>query len=260
MRFIISYCLALLMCFCAGKSMANEANLYNPYIHKRLPSQELSNDASKMAKSIGAKKSNLQDEATHRTFWRNEVYPVVFGNAVSKNEIIAFLDYAKPTSEAIWAEIVKATKSLDLQNNKVVVFAKNSEQYGTELMGGGIWISYSRPQYTMDFFSYSLRRWNETKRSLAAKGIKRPFVYEYDATVTNKDYPILYSYLSMLKPALTTADYKNATKNAFDAGNINAYQAHLAAKDYDVEEFPAVVVNGEVLAKVSAQAIIKALQ
>ncbi len=244
----------------AGQSQAGEANLFNPYMHERLPSQKISNADKEMAKSMGGKSLSLQDEASHRTFWRQEVYPLVFGNAMAKSEIIVFIDYALPNSEAVWGEVVKASKSLNAQSSKIIVFSKNSEQYGTELMGGGIWIAHSRPAYAMDFFSYSLRRWNEVKRTQAANGTKRPFVYEYDATANKKDFPILYSYLILVKPALTNQEHNNITKYAFDAGNVNMYQATTAAKEYDVEQFPAVVVNGEHIKKPTAQSILNALE
>ncbi len=254
---IFTLLFSILLVDCA---MAGEANLYNPYMHKRLPSQNLNNDSKDMAKSIGAKGSSLQDEASHRQYWRQEVYPLVFGNAVAANEIIVFIDYAHPNSEMVWAQVVQAVKNLNPQTNKVIVFAKNSEQYGTELTGGGIWVAHSRAPYAMDYFSYTLRRWNEVKRALQAAGIKRPFVYEYDATATKKDYPILYSYLNLVKPSLSAAEHAMVTKYAFDAGNVNMYQATMAATEYDVEQFPAVVVNGDSLDRVSAQSILDALK
>ncbi len=246
--------------FFACNLLAGEANLYNPYIHNRLPSQNLDQDISNMAKSLDGHNSNIQDEASHRKYWRQEVYPVVFGNAKSNHEVMVFIDYANPKSEAIWAQVLMASKSMNHQSSKIVVFAKSSEPYGTELMGGGIWITYARSAYALDYFRYTLARWNEVKRALQAKGIRKNFVYEYDATVTNKDYPILYSYLSAVRPAIPETDLPIIMQYAFDAGNVNMYQAVAAAKEYDVKSIPAVVVNGEILEEVSAQNIIAALK
>ncbi len=246
--------------FLASESLAGEANLFNPYMHERLPTQALKGDDKEIAKSMGGKGLSLQDEAKHRRYWKQELYPLVFGNALAKGEVLVFLDYASPKSEGVWAEVVQAAKSMDIQNSKIVVFSKNTEQYGTELMGGGIWIAHSRPAYAMDYFNYSLHRWNETKQALRAKGINRPFKYEYDATANKKDYPILYSYLSMLKPPLTNQDHSFISKYAFDAGNVNMFQAVTAAKEYDVKQFPAVVVNGQIVKTPTAQGIIKALR
>ncbi len=257
---IIKLLAILCLCLMHNHVLGADTNLFNPYFHTRLPSQSLSNDGAEMAKMLGASKSNLQDEVSYRQYWRNEVYPVVFGNVKSKNEVIVFIDYANLNSEFVWAQVLAASKMMDVQKNKIVVFAKNSEKYGTELMGGGIWVTYSRPAYGLDYFNYTLRKWNEVKRTLATKGITRPFVYEYDATAHKKDFPILYSYLSMLKPALTQTEYSHIMQYAFDAGNINMYQAAIAANQYGVENFPAVVVNGNILKKVNAQNIVEALQ
>ncbi len=244
----------------ASVAIAGEANLFNPYMHDRLPAQSLNNDGANMAKSLGGKNSNLQDEASHRQYFRQEVYPIVFGNAKSINELIVFIDYANKQSANLWSQVITASKTLNPQNCKIVVFAKNSEAYGTELMGGGIWIAYARAAYALDYFNYSLHRWNEVKQTLQARGVNRPFVYEYDATANKKEYPILYSYLTHVKPEIPQNDYMNITKYAFDAGNINMFQAVMAAKEYDVETFPAIVVNGKLLNEPSAQNIIAALQ
>ncbi len=250
----------LLGMFFSFNAIAGEANLYNPYMHKRLPSQSLSDENADMVKSLGGKKSTIQDEAQYRKYWRQEVYPIVFGNATSNNEILVFIDYANPRSEEVWKQVLLVSQSINPHSNKIVVFAKNSEAYGTELMGGGIWVAYARPAYALDYFRYTLGRWNEVKRALLAKGIKRPFVYEYDATSTKQDYPIIYSYLNAIQPPMAQNEISGIEQYSFDAGNVNMYQAVVISNEYDVEEFPAIVVNGELLDSISAQDIIAALR
>ncbi len=238
---------------------AGDTNAYNPYMHSRLPSKQFSGESADLVESMGARASSLQEEARHRQLWKQEVYPVVFGEARAPSEIIFFLDYAKAESAALWGHIVTASRSLDPRTSKIVVMAKNSEQYGTELMGGGIWVAHNRPSSALEYFTYTLQRWNAAKNALAGKGLRRSFVYEYDATSSSSEQPILYSYLESVRPQIPTGQIPGIVKHAFDAGNVNMYQAVTASEAYDVDVFPAVVVNGRRLKNVSAQGILKAV-
>ncbi len=238
---------------------AGDTNDYNPYMNERLPTKQFRGESADLVESMGARASSLQEEARHRQLWKQEVYPIVFGEARAPHEIIFFLDYAKAESEALWLHIVTAARSLDPRMCKIVVMAKNSEHYGTELMGGGIWVAHNRPSSAMEYFTYTLQRWNTAKKNLTAKGVRRPFVYEYDATSSPTEQPILYSYLELVRPQVPAAQMPSIVKHAFDAGNINMYQAVTASEAYDVKTFPAVVVNGRRLKNVNAQAIVKAV-
>ncbi len=240
-------------------AFAGEVNIFNPYLHAKLPSAKLQGENAQMARSLGGSASSLQAETSHRKHWRQEVYPVVFGNAKAPHEIIVFLDYASPDSAQLWAQVVQASHNLAPQQVKIVVFGKSTEPYATELMGGGIWVAYSLPQKALEYYTYTLQRWNDAKQGLAARGIKRRFVNEYDATV-GTEVPILYGYLERVQSLVPPSKHFPIVSGAFDAGNVNMYQAGLAAQEYDVKRFPAVVVNGKTLANVSAQSIINALR
>ncbi len=253
--FVAVFCVLLMHSF----AMAGETNLFNPYLHDKLPAATLKGENADMARSLGGSSTSLQNETNYRKYWRQEVYPVVFGNAKAAHEILVFLDYTTPTSQQLWAQVVQATQSLSPQGVKIVVFAKSGEPYATELMGGGIWMAYSLPQNALDYYTYTLQSWNAAKQGLAAQGIQRRFVNEYDATVAT-ELPILYRYLERVKSVVPAENHFDIVRYAFDAGNINMYQAGLAAQEYDVHHFPAVVVNGKLLSSPTAQNIVNALR
>ncbi len=241
-------------------SVCYATNTFNPHMHEKLPTPRTSNDTTKFAKSLGGRASSLQEEVQHRPYWKAEVYPIVFGNAKAKHEILVFLDYASVYSENLWREVVQAAKSLNPHNVKIVVFAKSAEAYGTDLMGGGIWMAHIRPESAFDYFTFTLRAWNAAKEKQKAKGIVRPFMREYDAVGSNSDYPILYDYLHKVRPSIPSKDHVSIAQYAFNAGNVNGYQAEFAADYYDVASFPALVIDGDVLKKVNAESIVKAVQ
>ncbi len=245
-----------------SQAFAGETNLFNPYIHATLPtgkSGRLQGENAKMAQSLGAHAASLQSEVHYRQFWRQEVYPIVFGNAKAPHEVLVFLDYALPQSQNLWEQVLMASRSMNAQQLKIVVFAKSTEPYGTELMGGGIWVAYSHPALALDYYTYTLQRWNAVKQAQRGQGAERPFVSEYDATL-GTELPILYSYLERVKHFVPAQQHFPIAQYAFDAGNINMYQASLAAQAYDVHHFPAVVVNGKALTNVTAQKILDALR
>ncbi len=250
-----SYIIGLILPLCMlSTTFAAEPHIFNPYTNAILPSIELSKDAEKFAKKLGSRPTTLQDEAKHRKHWRQELYPIVYGNRKASNEVLVFLDYAVPQSEVLWAQVVSATKKLSPQNTKIVVFGQSYEHYGTELMGLGIWVAHTHPQLALKYFSYTLHRWNVVKKNLATQGIRRKFMHGHDASY-GTELPITFAFLQN-NPGLVPAsqEYELVYK-AFDAGNVNMCQAHLAARLYGVHSFPAVVVNGKVLTQVSAQAI-----
>ena len=251
---------ALLLLGCGSGATASGGNAYNPYVQSRLPGETVEEDKGRMLKEMGARVATLQDEVKHRPHWKEEVYPVVFGERKSANEVLVFLDYAAPQSEVVWQEVVKATKQLNPRTTKVVVLGNSSEKYGTELMGGGVWASYMRPQAAMQYYSYSLNRWNAVKAQQGRKGKPRPFVYEYDATVEATDQPILYTFLGQVQPPVPGKDHVDIVRYAYDAGNVNQFQAVTAARHYGVKKFPAVVVNGATLGQPVAQKIVDAVK
>lgn len=252
------FCVLLLMG--CGATTVGGGNKYNPYVQSRLPGGNMDEEKSKMLKDMGASASSLQDEVKYRPHWKEEVYPVVFGDRKSSNEVLVFLDYAAPQSEAVWREVVKATKQMNPQTTKVVVLGKNSEKYGTELTGGGIWASYKRPKAALQYFTDTLTRWNTVKAQQGRKGKPRAFVYEYDATVDSTDQPILYAFLSKVQPPVPDKEHVDIVRYAYDAGNVNLFQAVSASQHYGVKNFPAVVVNGSVISQPTAQKIADAVK
>lgn len=254
--------LMTLMCFgFLGSALgcaSVEGNAYNPYVQSRLPGAELNEESKAMLGAMGGKETNLQDEASHRKNWKEEVYPVVFGNRKSANEILVFLDYSAPESENMWREVVKAAQTLDPKKNKIVVFGNSREQYGTELMGGGIWTVCWRPERSMEYFTYTLNRWNAVKARQKQQGGARSFTYEYDATAAATDKPILYSFLEQVRPQVPGDIHVDIVRYSYDAGNVNMFQAVTMAQHYGVNGLPAVVVNDAVLSKPTAEKIVAA--
>lgn len=250
----------MLLMGCGAGATASGGNQYNPYVQSRLPGGNVDEEKSKMLKDMGASASSLQDEVKYRPHWKEEVYPVVFGDRKSPNEVLVFIDYAVPQSETLWQEVVKATRQLNPQTTKVVVLGKNSEKYGTELTGGGIWASYMRPRAALQYFTDSLSRWNTVKAQQRRKGKPRPFVYEYDATVSSTDQPILYAFLGRVQPPVPDKDHVDIVRYAYDAGNVNLFQAVSAAQHYGVQNFPTVVVNGSIISQPTAQKIVDAVK
>ena len=245
-------------CLWGGVALAG-GNEFNPWIQSRLPAQKLSAADRDIVASMGGKAMSIQDEAAHRPQWRTEAYPVVFGNRTSAGEILVFIDYANPQSAALWQEVINAVPKLNPQTCKIAVFGNSAEKYGTELMGAGIWLAVNRPAQGMDYFRHTLNRWNEIKAAQRQQGRVKRFDYEYDATLTAQDFPMIYTYLQGLKPPVESFD-KELTKYCYDAGNVNLYQAASMAGYYGVSRLPAVVVNGKRLSNPSAAAIVQALR
>jgi hypothetical protein len=242
----------------AGKG----ANAFNPYMRERLPNVRGHSVAgAQMLQQMGASVQRIEKEATHRTHWRQELYPVVFGDPKAPHEILVLLDFASPQSEAVWQAVVEAGRSLTPAQAKIVVFGKNREIYGTDLMGLAIWLTYSRQGQAMPFLSHALSRWNAVKAGQKrARGSAAPFRNEYDATVHASDYPIHYEYLKKLRPPVPLYDEADLSRQFYDAGNVNMYQAMQISVYYNVSALPAVIVDGRVLASVSARTVLDGLR
>lgn len=262
MRTISGLMLSSLAFLCLAGCAAVEGNRFNPYIQSKLASSRGTSDEQTAAlQFLGGHTMTLQAEAAHRRNWKEEVYPVVFGDRAASNEILVFLDYASPESQRIWQEVLKASRMMDASRNKIVVFGNSREKYGTELMGGGIWVSYNRPQQAMEYFTYTLSQWNDIKaRQIRQRGRAVPFVYEYDATASSTEKPILYAFLEKARPPVSAKILPDIVKYSYDAGNVNLYQAVDASRYYGVQRLPAVVVNERPLSTVTAQTIVSALK
>lgn len=245
----------------AQAAPAAKANAFNPWMNKSLPNtRTLSAEGLAMVQAMGADRQSIEDEAAHRPHWREEIYPVFFGNRTAPHEIIVLLDFAAPDSARVWQAVRDASARLSPADVKIAVFAKNSENYGTDLMGMGIWISYERKGQAMDYMSHALSELNRIKAAQKKQGRSVPFTNEYDATVTSTDLPIHYAFMGKLRPAVPASQELDVARYCYNAGNVNMYQAVQISRYYGVKRIPAVIVDGRVLASPSAQDIVSALR
>lgn len=237
------------------------ANDFNPYINQKLPNtRQLSASGSQMLDALGAKAQTIQEEAKHRKNWREEIYPVVFGDRKAPEEIIVLLNFANPDSQKVWQAVAAASKSLSPKECKIVVLGKSDENYGTDLMGFAIWLAHSRPGQAMPWLTYSLQRWNQIKAAQKQAGGVKKFNQEYDATATPQDFPILQSYMARIQPPISQKQELAIARYAYDAGNVNMYQANQISQYYGVSRLPAVIVNGKQLKNVTTENILAALR
>ena len=172
------------------------------------------------------------------------------------------LDFGNPASAKVWQQVVEASRSLNPAQCKIVVFGNSRENYGTDLMGLAIWISYQRKGQAMSYLTYALDRWNEVKAGQKrTRGKAIPFTNEYDATVQPTDFPIHYAYLQRLNPPVPASQEMDVTSYCYDAGSVNMYQAVQLARHYKLSGLPALVADGRVIpASSSASAIVGALR
>lgn len=259
-------CTGLVLTGCAAQDNAEvqvmpntaaggKANVFNPYMQKQLPNTR---GLSSEGQAFGNVAVAIEAEAAHRPHWREELYPVLFGRTTAPHEILVVLDFAKPQSRNLWQTVEQATKNLSPEQCKVVVFAKNSENYGTDLMGLAIWNSWARKGQGMVCLGQMLNAWNEAKAAQRAKGKARPFNNEYDSAVGN-GYPIHYSWLMKLRPAISENDELRISRYSYDAGNVNMYQAVQVMRYYGIASLPAVLVDGRAVGKVTPDSIVSAL-
>lgn len=239
-----------------------KANAFNPFMRDSLPNLRTNDSESQaMLQKLGGRASSIEGEAAYRPQWKHEIYPVFYGEAKAPHEILVLLDFASPQSEKVWQAVVEASRSLSPKQCKVVVFANSKEYYGTDLMGMGIWVSYSRPGQVMSYMSYALSRWNEVKAvQKKTSGRAVPFNNEYDATANGTDFPIHYGYMTKLRPPVAAAEEMAVARYCYNAGNVNLYQAQQVAQYFGVKGLPAVIVDGNVLSSVSASSIVKAME
>ncbi|MBD5607265.1 MAG: hypothetical protein HDQ93_00225 [Desulfovibrio sp.] len=259
---------------CAAKSSDSEdsmivvndspgggTNAFNPYMNKTLPNTRSSGgDEARMLDAMGAVNQTIEGEAAHRRNWREEIYPIVFGDKSAPSEIIVLLNFSSPDSEKVWDQVVEASKSLSPQSCKIAVFGRSKENYGTDLMGLAIWLAHSRKGQAMPYLTYALKKWNEVKAAQKRSGGAKNFTNEYDAVATSKDFPIHYGYISGLKPPIPANQELAVAKYCYDAGNVNMYQATQIERYYGIKSLPAVVANGRVLSKPTAASILAALK
>lgn len=237
-----------------------KANDFNPYMRDKLPNtRQISSDGARMLNELGATAQSIEGEAKHRKSWREEVYPVVFGERKAPHEIIVVLNFSNPASEQAWQAVVAASKSLSPNQCKIVVFSRSDENYALDLMGLTIWLAQARPDKAMPWLTQALSRWNAVKNAQKAAGQTKKFNNEYDSTGPGQQFPIHYTYLSQLQPPISANHELAISKYCYNAGNINMYQATQICKYYGVAKLPAVIVDGKVISSITPEAILAAL-
>ena len=265
--FLWLLCVGLVLTGCAAQDIPHEqaeasasvgggrANAFNPYLQKQLPNTRT---LSSEGRAFGGAAVSIEAEAAHRPHWREELYPVLFGRPTAPHEILVVLDYAKPQSRTMWHAVEQAVKSLSPEQCKVVVFARNSENYGTDLMGLAIWSAWARKGQGMSCLGQTLDAWHEAKAAQRSAGKSKPFNNEYDSAVGN-GYPIHYNWLMKQRPAISENDELQLVRYCYDAGNVNMYQAVQVMRYYGIASLPAMLVDGKALGNVTPASIVAAL-
>lgn len=261
-------CLVLLGCGASSLdssigsvSASGDGNVFNPYMNDKLPNlRQLSDEGHNMLSSLGARVQSIEGEAAHRKNWREEIYPVVFGEKKAPHEILVILNFSSPDSEAAWKAVEEASKSLSPQQCKIVVFGRSAENFGTDLMGFAIWLAHSRPGQAMSFLDYALSSWNQVKAAQKRNGNVKKFTNEYDATATAQDLPIHYGYFSKINPPIPASQQTAVARYCYNAGSVNMYQANQICQYYGINKLPAVIVDGKILQKISSAGILSALK
>ena len=242
-------------------TLTGGANDFNPYMNEKLPNtRQLSAEGSRMLGELGAKAQSIEGETRYRKNWREEIYPVVFGDRKAPHEIIVVLNFSEPACEQLWQAVVEASKSLQPSQCKIVLYGKSDENYGTDLTGLAIWLAHSRKGQAMPWVSYALSKWNSAKAVQKSAGRVKKFTNEYDSAPTPQDMPIMYSYLSQLNPPVSASQELALSRYCYNAGNVNMYQATQVCQYYGVSRLPAVIVDGRVLSSVTPEAILAALR
>lgn len=245
----------------ASSSPDGGVNAFNPYMHEELPNmRHATSEGASMLSELGAQEQSIVGEAKHRKGWREEIYPVVFGERKAPHEIIVVLNFSEPACEELWSAVTEASKSLNPADCKIVVFGNSDETYGTDLMGVTIWLNQFRKGQSMAWLGYALSHWNKAKAALQKSGKARKFTNEYDAVARKGDFPIHYGFLSRINPPIPANRELAVARYCYDAGNVNMYQATQVCQFYGVRKLPAVIVDGKPLESVSAESILAALR
>lgn len=264
---ICMLCVGLMLAGCAAQDTPSgqmalnaaatdgKANAFNPYLQQVLPNTR---GLSSEGRAFGGTSVAIEAEVAHRPHWREELYPVVFGRTTAPHEILVVIDFAKPQSRTVWYAVEQATRSLSPEQCKVVVFAKNSENYGTDLMGLTIWNIWARKGQAMSCLGQMLNAWHEAKAAQRSAGSAKNFNNEYDSAVGN-GYPIHYNWLMKLRPPVSDNDELRIVRYSYDAGNVNMYQAVQVMRYYGIASLPAVLVDGKTIRKITSDSIVNAL-
>ncbi len=246
-------CLALLAGIPAEAPCA-DAQAFNPYLHSEFPnSRKPKGEAAEMLRKLGGRPHDIAAEAGWRRHWREEAYPVLFGDARAPHEILVMIDFASPKTRAVWAAVKSAMAKLDPAKAKVVLFSDSKELYAYDMAGLVLWANINRKKGA-ETLDWALAAWDKAK----AKSRGRKFVSEYDSVSSSTELPMVFQGMRRLgvpeSQECDVADY------AYEAGNVNMFQTGQAMRYYGVKSLPAVVADGRVIDSPSADAIVKAVQ
>lgn len=240
---------ALLVPCSAEPVSAAEANAFNPYTGKPLPvTRQPKGDEAKILAAMGGSTRSLAADAGWRTHWREEAYPVLQGSLTAPHEVLVILDFADKASRSLWAEVVKAAKAVPADKARFVLFGKSSELYATDLTGLAIWAARERKAQVFDYITWAMQRWDAIKAGQKKQGRVKPFQNEYDAVLTKKDYPLVFIAMEkVFKPRVAEREQSALASYAYEAGNINLFQASEVCRYYELAAPSGLIVDGEVL-------------
>lgn len=247
-----SLCLAAGLFLSQGGALAADANAFNPYTGKPMPTARVvKGEDVKILRAIGAKPRSIATDAAHRPHWREELYPVLQGSMTAPHEVLVVLDMASPKARTVWARVSEVAKATAPEKARFVLFGKSRELYATDLTGMAIWAARERKGQAMDYVSWALRRWDEIKAGQKAQGRVRPFNHEYDAVVTRKDYPMAFVAMERFKPPVPARDQSELARYAYDAGNVNLFQTTEVCAYYGLKDECGVIVDGKIVSDLS---------
>ena len=240
--------LGLLVCSMSFAGVAAAANAFNPHTGKPMPTaRTVKGEDAKILQAIGGRPRSIATDAAHRPHWREELYPVLQGSMTAPHEVLVVLDMASPKARTVWAKVREVAARTAPEKARFVLFGKSRELYATDLIGLAIWAARERKGQAMDYVSWALGRWDEIKAGQKAKGQVKPFIHEYDAVLTRKDYPMVFVAMERFKPAVPAKDQSALARYAYDAGNVNLYQTTEVCAYYGIKDGCGVVVDGRLL-------------
>lgn len=241
--------LASALLFGSTSVQAADANAFNPYTGKPLPvTRQVKGEEAKILSALGGTPRSIAADAAYRANWKEEIYPILKGSTASRHEVLVVIDFADPKSRQIWQQVARVAKATPDASARFVLFGKSAELYATDLTGLAIWACRERKGQAIDYVTWAMQRWDSIKQGLKKQGKARPFHNEYDAVLTRKDYPMVFVAMEKcFKPRVAAAEQSNLATYAYEAGNINLFQASEVCRYYELKKASGLIVDGEVL-------------
>lgn len=243
MRKLAVLLLALMLMPVAADAAGKDS--LNPYVNSKLPTgRTTSRDGQAMLDAMGGRQTSLSYEAAHRPNWKAEAYPVLIGNPRSGREVLVLFDFANPS--AAKTALRKGAEIARSNGGHLVPLALSSETYGTTLMGIAAWAAMKNQDYGLRTLDSLLSAWQTNKQRQRSHGISRKWNSEYDSAASNESLPLHCVWMES-DPTASQYDELDFSKYAYEAGNVNMYQAHVAQQIYGAKHLPAVIVDGSVI-------------